>query len=493
MKLGHLLKRTRPLEKIHWDPHRQIRKITSDSRLVEAGDFFVACPGSRMDGHDFLGQAVLAKAAAIAFEYTPGIVIPSHVSAFRVDSAPAFLAEALNAYYNFPDQEVGLTGVTGTNGKTTITYLLHQLLREEDAAAYLGTLWYDLHSSKSPSYNTTPGSEVLIPLLDQMRRESIKHCVMEISSHALSQRRTHALQFQLAIFLQLTQDHLDYHKNMESYFQTKRLLFSSEPFPRRALINQDCPYGQRLLKEMPHAKSFSLNQEADYFAKEVVSSFQGSHFKFCFKEREVPIQIRLPMAHNVSNVVSVLAALDILGYDPARFREHLAEIPGIPGRLERISNPHGFQVFVDYAHTPDAIKNVLSAARNLKPKRILTLFGCGGDRDREKRPLMAEAACHYSDILVLTSDNPRSEDPEMIARDIRKGIPRNGNNVKVFEILDRGEAIKQVLDLAEPDDVVFLLGKGHEDTQILGDKKLPFDDRLVAKECLQRKDGVFFS
>ncbi len=492
-KLGVLFQDIPVLEKINWDPSRLAGKITSDSRAIEPGDVFVACPGSRMDGHDFLSQAIVAKAAVIVFESTPDFVIPARVTGIRVESSPAALALLLNRFYQHPDRKVKLIGVTGTNGKTTIAYLTHQLLREKAKAAYLGTLWYDLPETRIPAVNTTPGAEVLIPILKQIAQEKGQYCVMEVSSHALHQKRVFGLQLELAMFTQLTQDHLDYHPDMEDYFQAKKLLFTQEPRPRHMLINKDCAYGRRLLQEIPEARSYSLEGPADYQVTNMECSFQGSRFKLRFKGREASFQIRLPMRHNVANVVTVLAGLDLLGFDPEDFRGVLAEIPGIPGRLERVHGSGQFDVFVDYAHTPDAIENVLREARKLKPGRILTLFGCGGDRDKGKRPLMARAACHDSDVVILTSDNPRSEDPEMILEDIKKGVPKNHGGVQVLEVVDRRQAIEKLVSMAEPGDVLFILGKGHEDYQIIGDRKIPFDDRLVVQECLKRKARVFFS
>lgn len=463
---------------------------------MDPGDVFVACPGARMDGHDFLGEAVLANAAAIVYEREPEFTLPHRMAAIRVQSTPKVLSLLLNRYYGNPSAKLKMVGVTGTNGKTTIAYLLHQLLRENVNAAYLGTLWYELPSSKFPAVNTTPGPEVLLPLLKSMAEEKVGYCVMEVSSHALMQRRIHGIHFELALFTQLTQDHLDYHKNMEDYYRAKRLLFTEEPRPKHMLINRDCSFGERLLTEIPQAKSLSLESPADYQAIEIEPSFQGSRFKFRFKNREIPIQIRLPLRHNVFNVAAVLSGLEILGFDPEDFRGALAEITGIPGRLERVTGKENqnFQVFVDYAHTPDAIENVLREARRLNPSRILTLFGCGGDRDRSKRPLMAQAAFRWSDIVVLTSDNPRSEDPEAILGDIKKGIsPEVRSKVEIYEILNREEAIIKLINLAEPGDVLFVLGKGHEDYQILGERKIPFDDRLVVRECLNRKSRVFLS
>ncbi|MCM8775912.1 MAG: UDP-N-acetylmuramoyl-L-alanyl-D-glutamate--2,6-diaminopimelate ligase, partial [Candidatus Omnitrophica bacterium] len=338
------------------------------------------------------------------------------------------------------------------------------------------------------------GPETLIPLLSDMRRENVHYCVMEVSSHALDQQRVHCLRFELAIFTQLTQDHLDYHKTMERYYQAKRRFFAEDPCPRQILINKDCLYGRRLLEEFLDARCFSLEGPAHYQAADIMTSFQGSHFRFRFKGREIPFKILLPMRHNVANVVTVLSALDLLGFDVEEFRGVLQEIPGIPGRLERVPSSGDFSVFVDYAHTPDAFECVLSEARKLGPRRILTLFGCGGDRDRTKRPLMTQAACQWSDVVVLTSHKPRSEDPLMILEDMKQGLLLHRNpGVQVLELPDREQAIEKIIQLAEPGDVVFVLGKGHEDYQILGDRKIPFDDRLVVQECLKKKNRVFLS
>lgn len=492
MKLGNLFHGIPVLEKTNWDAHRKIGKITSDSRAIEPGDVFVACPGARMDGHDFIGEAVIAQAAAVVIDRPVECLIPHRVAVVHVANSQVCLAQLLKQFYLHPDHRLKLTGITGTNGKTTSAYLLNQLLREKAPSAYLGTLWYDLgNGKKTPAPNTTPGAEILIPMLHEMAERKVEHCVMEVSSHSLDQKRVYGLEFELALFTQLTQDHLDYHKNMESYFQAKRQFFKRKPEPRRMLINQDCPYGRRLLDEIPDAKSYSLESRADYQAVKIEPSFQGSRFILKFKGREIPFQIKLPMRHNIANVTMVLGALDLLGYDLEDFRGALAEIPGIPGRLERVSGSDQFQIFVDYAHTPDAIENVLREARKLNPKRVLTLFGCGGDRDRTKRPLMAKAACEFSDLVVLTSDNPRSEDPELILEDIKKGIPKNSRGPEIVEILDRAQAIEKIVALAGPGDAVFVLGKGHEDYQIIGDRKIPFDDRLVIQESLKRKSRVF--
>jgi UDP-N-acetylmuramyl-tripeptide synthetase len=492
--LDDLFKGIAILEKYHWDPKRIFNKITSDSRAVESGDIFVACPGTRMDGHDFLGQAIYAKASIVVFEKEPEVTIPPHVTGVRVRDSRAALSILLDRFYDCPDQKMKLIGVTGTNGKTTTTYLLHRLLREKFPTAYLGTLWYELPSGKVTSVNTTPGPEVLVPMFHQMQQEGVQHCVMEVSSHSISQKRIYGLQFELGIFTQLTQDHLDFHHSMEEYFQTKRDFFTGPFAPRKMLFNRDCPYGRRLIEEMPQSRTFSVLEEADYFVKDLQMSFQGSRFVFCHNGQEFPFQIRLPMRYNISNALAVLSAIDMLGLDLHDFRGALEEIPAIPGRMERIGTGAEYTVFVDYAHTPDAFEQVLHDAKQMKPKRIITVFGCGGDRDRGKRPLMVRAACRYSDSVIMTSDNPRSEDPEDIFRDMRAGLPDPLPAAgTIFEIPDRQEAIEKAISLAKPGDVVFVLGKGHEDYQILGDGRIPFSDREVVEAALKRRSRVFLS
>lgn len=493
-RLEDLFKGIPVLERYHWDPKRIFHKITSDSRAVESGDVFVACSGTRMDGHDFLGQAIYAKASVVVFEKEPEVSIPPHVTGVRVRDSRAALSGILNRYYDFPDRKIKLIGVTGTNGKTTTTYLLHRLLREKIPTAYLGTLWYELPSGKVTSLNTTPGPEVLAPMFHQMYEEGVKYCIMEVSSHAISQKRVHGLEFELGVFTQLTQDHLDYHHSMEHYFQTKRNFFAGSPAPRKMLFNKDCPYGRRLVDEWPEARTFSVLDTADYCVKDLTMGFQGSGFQIAYRGKALPFQIRLPMRYNVSNAVAVLGAADLLGFDLNDFRGALEEIPAIPGRMERVGTGMDFTVFVDYAHTPDAFEQVLRDAKQMGPKRIITVFGCGGDRDRGKRPLMTATACRYSDVTILTADNPRSEDPEEIFKDMRGGLPKPlPTPGGIFEIQDRQEAIEKAVALAKSGDVVFVLGKGHEDYQILADGKVPFSDREVVDAAIKRRSRVFLS
>ena len=482
------------LNRYQWDSKKVFNKITSDSRNVGFSDIFVACSGTQADGHDFLVQAIHNKASVVVFEKEPTMVLPPHVTGVRVADSKAALALLLNRYYDRPDTKIKLIGITGTNGKTTTSFLIQRLLCETAPASYLGTLWYDMPSGRNNSINTTPGPEVLIPLLAQMAQEGVKYCVMECSSHAIDQKRIYGLEFEIGVFTQLTQDHLDYHHDMEEYFNVKRDFFASKSIPRKMLFNKDCPYGQRLIEEFKLAKMFSVCEEADYYVKDLKMSLQGSCFNVCCRKQEMPFLIRLPMRYNVSNALAALSVLDLLGVDLKNLRGALEEIPTIPGRMERVGAGTDFTVFVDYAHTPGALEQVLCDAKQMNPKKIITVFGCGGDRDRTKRPLMTQSACQYSDIVILTSDNPRSEDPEAILKDMRQGLPQPLRpGLGVFEFVDRAEAIEKAISLARPGDAVFVLGKGHEDYQILGGAKVSFSDREVVEAALRKKSRVFLS
>ena len=484
MKLTQLVGKLPLLGRRNWSPSLEISGISSDSRHVKQGDLFVACPGPHVNGHQFLLEAFRKGARAGVGEKESTASLPEGAVFLRVSDAREALTHFLNHFYGFPSRKLTLVGVTGTNGKTTIAYLLNQLLGSQIPSAYIGTLGVQTPQGNGSLSNTTPGAEELFSLLAGMAHQGVRSVALEVSSHALDQKRVHGLEFELVLFTQLTAEHLDYHGTLENYFQAKRLLFSQAPQPKKMLISRDSPYGRRLLAENSKAKSFSLTEEADYRVREVLANFEGSEFFFEGPRGKMKFRTRLPLIHNVANTLAVLASLDLLGFDPARFRGPLESFSGVPGRMERMEGK-GYTVFVDYAHTPDAFEHVLSEAKRLQPRRILTLFGCGGDRDPFKRPEMTRIAYHYSDCLILTSDNPRTEDPAEIIRQMRQGLPGGSPLPNVLEILDRREAIGELLGLAEPGDVVFILGKGHENDQILGTEKIPLDDRQIVRDLLK--------
>lgn len=462
----------------------EILRIIKDSRLAGPGDLFVACRGANQDGHDFIRQVAAAGVAAIVYE-KEGISIPTPVIGIRVKDTQILFPELLKRWHGFKNDAISILGVTGTNGKTTITQLLHRLLATRFKAGTIGTLSYALPSGIRESGNTTPGPETLIPLLSEMITEGAKYVSMEVSSHALDQRRVLGLNFDLAIFTQLTQDHLDYHHDLESYFQAKRRFFA-EYQPKHMLINRDCPYGRRLLAEFPKAKSFSIEASADYQAVRIQESLSGCRFELAYRGQSVPVKIQLPLHYNISNCTAVLAGLDLLSLSVRDYLEPLSQIPFIPGRMERI--PHeSIHLFVDYAHTPDAFLQVLSHVKKQKPNRILTVFGCGGDRDRTKRPKMTRVAADFSDILFLTSDNPRTENPNFILEEMKTALTAaDRKQLQIFENLDRARAIQNAIKMAQPGDAVLVLGKGHEDYQIIGKEKHHFSDRETVLEALKK-------
>ena len=489
MRLSELTENLPLHEKKHWNSSVEITGICSDSRRVQKGNLFVACRGPHADGHLFLKEALQRGVKAIVTETIPDFPFPEDIPGLSVPDAREALCFLLNRFYGFPSEKLDLVGVTGTNGKTTIAFLLNYFLKTQIRSGYIGTLGaYSPRGVKSLA-NTTPGSEELFSLLAEMVEEKVQAVALEVSSHALDQKRIDGLKFKLACFTQLGPEHLDYHSSLENYFQAKRLLFYRQPTPGQMLVNVDSPYGRRLLAEFPQAKSFSLEKKADYYVSEMETGLEGCEFVLEGPRARTPFKMSLPLRHNVMNAAAALASLDLLGFNLKDFHEALENFPGVPGRLERIEG-NGLSVFVDYAHTPDAFENVLSEARRAHPKRILTLFGCGGDRDPFKRPEMTRIAYHYSDLVILTSDNPRTEDPQEILRQMRQGLPTAASVPTVLEILDRREAIEQLLSLAEPGDVVFILGKGHEDYQIIGNQKRHFDDREIVRDLLKRRARV---
>ncbi|HCM43113.1 MAG TPA: UDP-N-acetylmuramoyl-L-alanyl-D-glutamate--2,6-diaminopimelate ligase [Candidatus Omnitrophica bacterium] len=483
MKLEALLAAIPVSANKNWNGAIEINRVLKDSRQIQPGDLFVACRGPQSDGHDFIAEVLARGAAAIVYEKA-SVTLPLAVVGIQVQDSQKIFPELLKRVYGFHSDSLNLIGVTGTNGKTTITQLFYKLLATRFKAGTIGTLSYELPLGSRESGNTTPGPETLIPLLAEMAAQGAQYVSMEVSSHALDQNRVAGLAFELAVFTQLTQDHLDYHQNLENYFQAKRKLFSTLQ-PKRMLINKDCSYGRRLLAELPQAKSFSIESEADYQAVNIQESLNGCRFELVFRGLRLPVQIQLPLHYNISNCTAVLAGLDLLGLDLKDYLPVLAGIPFVPGRMERVPHPEIY-FFVDYAHTPDAFVQVLKHVRLQKPKKIITVFGCGGDRDRTKRPKMTRAAAEDSDVLVMTSDNPRTENPQGIMDEMKTGLTeRDRTRIQIIEELDRRKAIHLAVQLARPGDAVLVLGKGHEDYQIIGKEKHHFSDRETLLEALK--------
>jgi UDP-N-acetylmuramoyl-L-alanyl-D-glutamate--2,6-diaminopimelate ligase len=467
----------------------QVQGIDYDSRRVAPGFLFFAFPGSRVDGREFAAQAVARGALAIVSE----LPAPAGVAApwLQVARGRHALALAAKAFYGKLDEKIPLIGITGTNGKTTTSYLVDSILRTAGKTTMLaGTIEYHLGSKILPAANTTPESLDLHRMLAELAAlpgGNSKAATMEVSSHALALGRVYGMHFQTAVFTNFTQDHLDFHHTMEDYFAAKRLLFtgSGGPAPRFSVINRDDEWAKKLaaLGTTSDVLLYGLGSEAMVRARHIHSSLSGLRFDVTFDKLRFEINSRLIGKVNVYNILAACCAGMTFQLPPETIARGIEACAGVPGRFERVDEGQPFAVVVDYSHTEDALRNAISVARTLNAKRVITLFGCGGDRDRAKRPLMGQAAGELSDLVVLTSDNPRSEEPLQIMNDALVGLRRT--NTRTIVEPDRAAAIRKAIEEAHAGDVVILAGKGHETYQIFRDRTIHFDDREVAREALR--------
>ncbi len=457
--------------------------LRTHSDRVEPGDVFVVLPG----GEQYVEQALDNGAKAVVCSPELAARLEDRARVVPTLDVREFLGRLARARYHTTLLGFPVIGITGTNGKTTITYLLEYFFASMGLRpGVMGTINYRWPGHEEPAPLTTPDCLTLHRNLALMREASVGIAVMEVSSHALDQKRVAGIPYSGAIFTNLTQDHLDYHQNMDDYFASKAKLFCA-PYARRqaAAINADCPYGRLLLDRHKKALGFGLTPgqgRRPFLHGELLSlSPQGIKLRMKYKQETWELNSKLVGAFNASNLLAVQALALSLGYTAAQFKA-LEDFNGVPGRLERIANAQGLDIFVDYAHTPDALLNVQSTLKEAGFKRLITVFGCGGDRDRSKRPRMGEAVAKYSDIAVLTSDNPRTEDPQGILDDVRPGLAACP---KVVEEIDRRKAIALAVGLLKPGDALLVAGKGHEDYQIVGKTKYPFSDQAVIREVLQ--------
>jgi UDP-N-acetylmuramoyl-L-alanyl-D-glutamate--2,6-diaminopimelate ligase len=462
-----------------------VAAIEFDSRRVSPRSLFFAFPGSKADGRQFAADALAHGALAVIGE-SPA---PPDLAGRWIQVAHGRQALSLAArnFFRRPDERLSLTGITGTNGKTTTAYLIDSVLRAAGkTTAMIGTIEYHLAGGVLKAVNTTPESLDLLRLFSELESAGGTHVTMEVSSHALALGRVYGLNFHTTVFTNLTRDHLDFHGDMEAYFAAKQLLFEGAGGapPRVAALNRDDEWARRI-KVHPRTDVlwYGLGPEAALRPRHIASGFGGLRFDLQFGKRRFPIESPLIGKINVYNILAACAAGLSYGLAPEVIARGIAGLKAVPGRFERVDEGQPFVVVVDYAHTDDALRNVISVARGLNPKRVITLFGCGGDRDRAKRPLMGQAAAEASDFVVLTSDNPRSEDPLAIMNDALVGIRR----VDVPHVVepDRQAAIRRALKEAREGDIVILAGKGHETYQVLKDKTIDFDDRAVAREVLK--------
>jgi len=470
-----------------------IRGLAYDSRKVEPGFLFFAFPGSRTDGAQY-AAAALEKGALAVVSDRPGQG-PARSSWIQVPHGREALALAARNFFRKPDERVSLTGVTGTNGKTTSSSLIDAMLRAAGkTTALIGTIEYHLAGQVRPAVNTTPESLDLFSMFDELSQLGGTHATLEASSHALDLGRIYAMQFHTAAFTNFTRDHLDYHGTMEAYFAAKQLLFTprSGPPPRFAVLNADDEQVRALkIAASTEVLWFGLESEPSGLAgrhsyvraENIESSFSGLSFDVVSGSRRFRAESPLVGHINVYNILLASAVAFTYALSDQEIQKGLTQLQRVPGRFERVEEGQPFTVVVDYAHTDDALRNVIMTARGMRPKRIITLFGCGGDRDRSKRPLMGAAAAEGSDYVVLTSDNPRSENPLAIMNDAMVGLSRY-DTPHIAEP-DRERAIRKAIESAGPGDVVILAGKGHETYQILRDGPIPFDDREIARRVLR--------
>jgi UDP-N-acetylmuramoyl-L-alanyl-D-glutamate--2,6-diaminopimelate ligase len=468
-------------------PNVEISSIENDNRQVKKGSLFICLKGYTVDGHDFAKSAVENGAAAIIAERELDVMVPVVI----VKDSFKAMAVIADTYYGQPSQKLHLIGITGTNGKTTTSHLIEKIFADHNRnTGLIGTMYTKIGEEKVENKNTTPDSLTLQKTFREMLDKNVEMAVMEVSSHALDLGRVHGTDFDVAIFTNLSQDHLDYHETMEEYKRAKSLLFSQlgNSFkiskPKYAIFNtDDITYQEYKKLTAAHIVTYGIDNDADIMATQIKMTPEGTTFDIVIQGQYYPITIQLAGKFNVYNVLASIAAGLVSNIPINDIISSLEKIEGVPGRFELVKAGQDFSVVVDYAHTPEALENVLKTIKQFADKDIFTVIGCGGDRDKTKRPLMAKIACLYSTVPIFTSDNPRSEDPTAILKDMEEGVIGK----TYHSIVDRKEAIKFAVDHAKHGDVILIAGKGHETYQTIGGQNFDFDDRLVAKEAIEER------
>ena len=485
MNLELLIKAIQPVN-VSGPLDRDITAICYDSRRVIEGALFVALPGEKADGTQFIDAAIDRGAAAIVSE-KPGLT--TRATGIQVVNARHAMADLAAAFFRQPSHRLKIAGVTGTNGKTTTTFLIKHILDTEFLrCGLIGTVRYVVGERELPADRTTPESADVHELLWQMRSAGCKSCAMEVSSHALALDRVRGVEFDVGVFTNLTQDHLDYHRTMEAYFEAKTLLFSGirdqQRKKGRAVVNGDDRFGAQLANRFGHGEmeviTYGMGHGAQFRASDVKMDFGGTTYQLEALRKNYLVHMPFIGGFNVYNSLAAIATAHALGVNVRHAVQALATAPAVPGRLQGIPAQKPFRVFVDYAHSDDALTNVLKTLRELNPARLIVMFGCGGNRDRAKRPKMAAAVDALADHAIITSDNPRKEDPLAIIEDIKPGFRRLTPEI----VPDRREAIFHAIAMAQPRDIILLAGKGHESYQEFADHTLPFDDAAIAASAL---------
>ncbi|MBA4392653.1 MAG: UDP-N-acetylmuramoyl-L-alanyl-D-glutamate--2,6-diaminopimelate ligase [Desulfobacca sp.] len=504
MELSELLQ-VLPEAQVQGNTDLEVTNLAYDSRKIKEKGLFVAIFGHKTDGHGFIDQAILKGAQVVVIE-KEGVPVPPSITLVKVKNSRQALSRLSACFFGYPASRLHLIGITGTNGKTTTSYLVESILKTAGfSVGVLGTIDYRYGSKVRAAPVTTPESLDLQGILADMVLENITHVVMEASSHALDQGRLGDVCFEQAVFTNLSQDHLDYHPDMEGYFQAKTGLFTHHLKPGAeglAIINRDDPYGQRLWTEWKGPKQdFGLEKQAAYFPLEVHSDLEGVRGRIQTIQGIYPIKSSLIGDYNMYNILAAWAVGEGFGLDGAIIQKGIESLSSVPGRMELVPNNKGLTILVDYSHTPEALRFALLSLKKYGRGKILTVFGCGGDRDPHKRPLMGRLAGEFSDLTVVTTDNPRSEDPNKIIEDIEQGLKEQalphfdreglreipGSSGYVVRP-DRREAIALAVRLAKPGDVILIAGKGHETYQVLGNETIHFDDREEARMSLEAND-----
>ncbi len=459
----------------------QIKRVTTNSKAVKKGSLFIAVKGTIRDGHDFIGEAAARGAAAIVTgkQSRAGAAIEIAVK----DTKGALPLIAAN-FYGHPSAALKSIGITGTNGKTTITYIVESILKAAGlGVGVIGTIEYRIGKRAAVSNNTTPGVLELQSILKDMADSRLDYAVMEASSHGLDQDRIAGIALDAAAFANITPEHLDYHKTIKNYLKAKSKIFKFLKKDGVAVLNADDALVSGLTASIKNrVLTYGIKTKASVMAKDISASISGSRFKIMAGDGGIEIRTALLGAHNVSNILAAFAITKSQGIDLRRIKDGIERLNSVPGRLEEVCPGAPFRVFVDYAHTDDALYNVLGLLRSAAKRRIITVFGCGGNRDSSKRPRMGRAACELSDRVVITSDNPRNEDPAGIIADILNGVEGKFSNFSIEE--DRAKAIASAIRMAGKGDVILIAGKGHETHQIIGGRTIPFDDREIARSIL---------
>jgi UDP-N-acetylmuramoyl-L-alanyl-D-glutamate--2,6-diaminopimelate ligase len=489
MKLAELAKGIGILHDHSHQSDREIVHVTHDSRKVMSGSLFVAIDGEKTDGHRYIGCA--SQLGAVCIMTNKPEKVAFELPVLQVENPREAMALVARKLYGYPDKKLIVTGVTGTNGKTTTTYLLNHILRPLGRAGRIGTVSYYNGVAEEKALRTTPEAPEFFQLLCEMVLNDCKFASVEVSSHGLYMKRVFGLELSYALFTNLTRDHLDFHGTMEAYFQAKALQFKLLKPGGMAILNADDAWAHKIeVPEGRHTVWFGQSEKTDLRFRIIESNIKGSRFEVTYQDASAVFELPILGDHNVYNFCAALPVAVNEGRTLKDIAATLGDVRTVPGRCEMVDLGQNFGVVVDYAHTPDALVNILQAMRRLNPNRLITLFGAGGDRDQEKRIEMGAAAHQYSDVIVLTSDNPRSEDPHVIMDMVAKGIDREEGEHFIREV-DRKYAIERALAMAEPGDVVVLAGKGHEVTQEIKGRFYPFSDREMAADLLQamREEG----